>query len=263
MNVNRLARGHGEGVGPDGLDALLVGPGLDGLFDIGLDAGFQLGEQFVLLGDGQGQQAVEEPGHRRQVLLERAFPDQLQPGGVLEAVHGPARNVAAPQRDVELAQRHLGVGALQIVAGPEQGGVAAAHGGLRIALAPGDGAEAVETPGDGGDEAPLALHIRGDRAEQGGRGLVRPMGAAQPLDRLVGPPARLQQVMDTPRGIAAAEIGVIAAPGAAGHGEDEDAFIAGHEGGGLGEVGRGRAVAQRQAFAGCIGDAQAPGASGR
>ena len=137
MNVNRLARGHGEGVGPDGLDALLVGSGLDGLFDIGLDAGFQLGEQFVLLGDGQGQQAVEEPGHRRQVFLERAFPDQLQPGGVLEAVHGPARNVAAPQRDVELAQRHLGVGALQIVAGPEQGGVAAAHGGLRIALVPG------------------------------------------------------------------------------------------------------------------------------
>ena len=39
MNVNRLARGHGEGVGPDGLDTLLVGPGLDGLFDVGLDAG--------------------------------------------------------------------------------------------------------------------------------------------------------------------------------------------------------------------------------
>ena len=167
-------------------------------------------------------------------------------------------NVAAPQRDVELAQRHLGIGAFQIVAGPEQGGVAAAHGGLRIALSPGDGAEAVETPGDGGDEAPLALHVGGDRAEQGGRGLVRPMGAAQSLDRLVGPPARLQQVMDTPRGIAAAEIGVIAAPGAAGHGEDEDAFIARHEGGGLGEVGRGRAVAQRQALAGCIGDAQDP-----
>ena len=86
MHVNRLARGHGEGVGPDGLDALLVGPCLDGLFDVGLDAGFQLGEQLVLLGDGQGQQAVEEPGHRRQVFLERAFPDQLQPGGVLEAV---------------------------------------------------------------------------------------------------------------------------------------------------------------------------------
>ena len=84
------------------------------------------------------------------------------------------------------------------------------------------------------------------------------MGAAQALDRLVGPPARFQQVMDTPRGIAAAAIGVIAAPGAAGHGEDEDAFLTRHEGGGLGEVGRGRAVAQRQAFAGCIGDAQHP-----
>ena len=76
------------------------------------------------------------------------------------------------------------------------------------------------------------------------------MGAAQSLDRLVGPPARLQQVMNATRGIAAAEIGVITAPGAAGHGEDEDAFLARHEGGGLGEVGRGRAVAQRQALAG-------------
>ena len=84
------------------------------------------------------------------------------------------------------------------------------------------------------------------------------MGAAQALDRLVGPPARLQQVMDTPRGVAAAKIGVIAAPGAAGHGEDEDAFTARHEGGGLGEVGRRRTVAQRQALAGRIGDTQDP-----
>ena len=75
------------------------------------------------------------------------------------------------------------------------------------------------------------------------------MGAAQSLDRLVGPPARLQQVMDTPRSVAAAKVGVIAAPGAAGHGEDEDAFVARHEGGGLGEVGRSRTVAQRQALA--------------
>ena len=51
---------------------------------------------------------------------------------------------------------------------------------------------------------------------------------------------------------------MIAAPGAAGHGEDEDAFVARHEGGGLGEVGRSRAVAQRQALAGPIGDAQDP-----
>ena len=74
--------------------------------------------------------------------------------------------------------------------------------------------------------------------------------AARPLDRPIGPPSRLQQAMDTARGIAAAEIGVITLPGAAGHGEDEDAFLARHEGGGLGDVGRGRAVGQRQALAG-------------
>ena len=70
MDVNRLARGETERVRPDRLDALLVGPRLDRLFDIGFDAGFQRAEQVVLLVDGQGEQPVEEPGHRRQVLLE-------------------------------------------------------------------------------------------------------------------------------------------------------------------------------------------------
>ena len=218
MDMNRLARGEAERVRPDRLDALLVGPGLDGLFDIGFDAGFECAEQIVLLVDGQSQQPVEKPGHRRQILHEVALVDELERGGLGEAVEGPARNVAAPQRDVELAQRRPGVGTLEIVAGPEQGGAAAAHGGLAVALSAGDGAEAVEPPGDGGDEAPLALHIGGDGAEQRRGSLVGAMGAAQTLDRLVGAPARLQQIVDPPPGIAAAEIGVIAAPGAAGHG---------------------------------------------
>ena len=40
--------------------------------------------------------------------------------------------------------------------------------------------------------------------------------------------------------VAAAEIGVIAAPGAAGVGEDEDALVVVHEGGGLGKIRRSR-----------------------
>ena len=51
---------------------------------------------------------------------------------------------------------------------------------------------------------------------------------------------------------------MIAAPGAAGHREDQDALLAIHEGGGLGEVGRGRPAAQRETLAACIGNSEHP-----
>ena len=203
MLVERLPSGDGERVGAHGLDPDLVGAGLHGLLDVGGDPLFQFGEELVLLVDGERQQPVQETRHRRQVLLEVAFVDQLEAGGVLETVERPARDVAAPERDVETPERRLGVEALQVVALAEQCLAVAAHGGLGIALAAGDGAEAVEPPGNGGDEPPLALHIGGDGPEQRRRGLVRAVGAAEALDRLVRPPARLQQVMDAALGIGA------------------------------------------------------------
>ena len=183
---------------------------------------------------------------------------ELEPGGLLEVGEGPALDVTAPEGDVELPERRLGVGALQVVAGPEERGVAAAHGGLRVALAARDGAEAVQPPRDGGDEAALALHVGGYGAEQRSRGLVRAVGAAQPLDRLVGPPAGLQQVVDAALGVGAAQIGVVAAPDAAGHAEHQDALGVVHECGGLGEVGRGGARTQREALASGVRDLQHP-----
>ena len=84
------------------------------------------------------------------------------------------------------------------------------------------------------------------------------VGASQSLDRLIGAPAGFQQIVDAPRGIGAAEIGMIAAPGAAGLAEHEDAFLAGHEGGGLFEIGGSRPAAQRQALAGSIANTQHP-----
>jgi len=75
------------------------------------------------------------------------------------------------------------------------------------------------------------------------------MGATEPLDRLVGAPARLQQVVDVPLGVRAGKIGVIAAPGAARHGEHQDALGGVHERSGLGEIGGGRPAAQRQTLA--------------
>ena len=111
---------------------------------------------------------------------------------------------------------------------------------------------------NGGDEAPLALHIGGDGPEQRRRGLVRAVGAPEALDRLVGAPSRLQQVVDPAFGIGAGKIGVVAAARPSGHGEHQDAFPGIHEGGGLGEVGRRRPAAQRQPLAAGIGDPQHP-----
>ena len=217
MRVHRLARGGDKRVGGDGLDAPLEGAGLDRNLDVGLDPGLQGGEESVLLVDGERQQAVEELRHRRQVLLEVALICELEPGDLLEVGEGPALDMAVPERDVELAQCRLGVGALEVIAGAEERGVVAAHGGLRVALPSRDGAERVQAPRDGGDEPALTLHVGGDGAEERGGGLVRAVGPAQPLDRLVGPPAGLQQVVDTALGVGAAEIGVVAAPDAARH----------------------------------------------
>ena len=107
----------------------------------------------------------------------------------------------------------------------------------------------VEPARDGGDEPALALHVGGDGAEQRRGRLVRAVGPAQPLDRLVGPPAGLQQVVDAALGVGAAEIGVVAAPDAARHREHQDALAPVHEGGGLGEVGGRGPRAEREAFA--------------
>ena len=104
VREHALARSDGEGVGNDGLDAALEGAGLDRDLDVGLDAGLERAEELVLLVDRERQQAVEELRHGRQVLLEVALVDELEAGGLLEVGEGPARDAAAPERDVELAQ---------------------------------------------------------------------------------------------------------------------------------------------------------------
>ena len=76
--------------------------------------------------------------------------------------------------------------AFEIVLGPEQ----ALPAGL--ALAAGDGAERVETAGDGREEALLGLHVGGDRPEQRRLRLVGAVGAAEALDGGIGLPAGLR-----------------------------------------------------------------------
>ena len=93
----------------------------------------------------------------------------------------------------------------------------------------------VETPRDRRQEPLLALDVGRDRTEHRRLLLVGAVRAAEALDRGIGLPARLQQIMDALALVPAAEIGVIAAPGAAGVGEDQDPLLVVHEGGGLGK----------------------------
>ena len=130
MDEDGLSALDGERFGGDGLDAALEGAGLDRVGDVGVDARLECGEELVLLGDGEREQAVEELRHGRQLLLEPALVDQPESGRLLEVGERPAGDRAAPQREVELAERGAGVDAFEIVAGAEQRRVAFAHGGL-------------------------------------------------------------------------------------------------------------------------------------
>ena len=99
-------------------------------------------------------------------------------------------DLAPDQQHVELAQSVARVVAFQIVLGAKQ---ALAAG---LALAARDRAQRVETAGDGGEEALLRLHVGRDRPEQRGLRLVGAVRPAEPLNRRVGLPAGLQQIVD-------------------------------------------------------------------
>src|SRR3546814_14958345 len=79
--------------------------------------------------------------------------------------------------------------------------------------------------------------------------LIGAVGAPEALDRGVCLPAGLQQIVNAQAPVPGTEVGVVAAPGAAGIGEDEDAFLVVHEGLRLAEIGRGGAALDGEAVA--------------
>src|SRR3546814_13804335 len=90
----------------------------------------------------------------------------------------------------------------------------------------------------GRDEAPFAAAVGRNRPEQRRRALMGAVRATQSLDRRVGTPARLEQIVVATRLIGDIQARMIAAAGAARIREDQDALGATHEGVGLDQIGR-------------------------
>ncbi len=181
-------------------------------------------EELVLQRDRQRQHAVQERRDRRQFLDHRAFlRRQAKAGRGLEGLKAHERDRSGEDAAIELRKRGARIDAFEIVLGPKE---ALAAG---LALAAGDRAQRVEAPRNGRDEAPLALHIGHDGPEQRRLRLVRPVGAAEPLDGGVGLPAGLQQIMNALSLVPRRKVGVIAATRSAGVGEDENALLVIHE----------------------------------
>ena len=106
----------------------------------------------------------------------------------------------------------------------------------------GNGTKRVEAARDGREKPLLTFHIGRDGAEERRLRLVGAVGAPQPLDRIVGLPTGLKQVMHPEALVLGPQIGVVAAPGAPGIGKNQDALGIIHEGLGFAEVGGGGAV---------------------
>ncbi|ARU03147.1 hypothetical protein LOKVESSMR4R_03924 (plasmid) [Yoonia vestfoldensis] len=207
------------------------------IFDDGREEPAEGLEDRVLHVDAEREATIQELLDRRQGLFHRAIRFiERQPSHLLEFRIGAGLDLTRTQLVEELAQRSACVGALKVVLGTEH----VLTAGLALSL--GDGTQRVEAAGDGGEKALLALHVCGDGAKEWRLRLVRAVGPPETLNRIVGLPPGLQEVMHPKALVLGPEIGVVAAPGATRIGEDQDAFCIVHEGLGFAEVGGGGAV---------------------
>ncbi len=243
MDVDHPSIGNGEAFTLQSLQPDIVSPTGHRPLDPGGEQALEGREQHALQRDGQGQEPVEEGGDRRQLVEQAAgLTRQAQARSRLEGVERASLDPATHDQPVELAQCVAGVGALQVVLGPEQALAAGLAGAAR------DRAERVEAPGDRAEEALLGLHVGGDRPEQRRLGLVRAVSAPEPLDRRIRLPARLKQIMHAQAPVLRRELCMVRATGAARIGKHQDALHVVHEGGGLGEVGATRPALHRKAI---------------
>ena len=98
------------------------------------------------------------------------------------------------------------------------------------------------------DEEPLlGLDVGRDRPEQRRLRLVGAVGTAETLDGGIGLPARLQQIVHPQPLVLRRKVGMVAAPGAAGVREHQNALHVVHESLRLGQIGRSGAGFDRKA----------------
>ena len=119
MGVDRAPVSDDEAFGPEGFQTNVMYPGRDGAFDPSGQQLLEGGEQRVLQVDGQRQQAVEESGDRRQIILDAVGVGELQSGRFLERLKGATVDLAPGQKHVELTQRIAAVSALEVILWPK------------------------------------------------------------------------------------------------------------------------------------------------
>ena len=210
MGEDRPAVRDDEAVGLQGLEAEIVSPRRNGPVDARGEQLLEGGEENVLQFNRQREQPIEKRRDRRQLVLEPTGVGEFEAGGVLEGAERAILDFPGVEQAIKLAQGVVGIEAFEIVLGTKE----PLPSGL--ALSPGDRAQRIEPPRDGGEKALLGLHIGRDGTEQRRLRLVGAVGAPQTLDRGVGLPARLEEVVDTQATIPRPEVGVIGAAGAAG-----------------------------------------------
>src|SRR5262249_44282705 len=118
-----------------------------------------------------------------------------------------------------------------------------------LALAARDRAQRVETARDRAEKAFFRLHVGRNRPEERRLRLVGAVGTTKALDGGIRLPAGFEEIVDAQPAIPRRQFGVIATAGAACVAENKDKLRVVHEGGSLGEVGRGGAVLDEQPVA--------------
>ncbi len=196
-----------EALGPHGLNPDIEGPGLHSAFDRCLHQALEDLEELVLERDRQSEDAIEEGRDGRKLFQQAAIPIcEIEPRCRFETRKRARLDPAGIDQLVKLAERQAAIDGFEIVLGPEH---ALAAG---LALSPRDRPERVETPGNRRQKPLLALHIARHGTEERRLCLIGPVGAPQPLDRVIRLPAGFQQVMHAQALVLRRTLGVIARP---------------------------------------------------
>ena len=234
-----VVREHGlalddlELLAAQGLDAAVERTVGHRLLDDAVEDRRELREEDVLHVDPQREHPIEELRDGRHLVLHATVGiEQRQARHLLELVEAASVDAARQHPGEEPPKRSACPGGFEVVGRLEHALPA------RLPRTPRDRAEGVEAARDRGDEPLLALHVRRDEHEERGLSLVRAVGASEPLDRVVGLPTGLEQVVDALALVPRVQVRVVTATGAACVREDQDALVVVHEGGGLAVVRR-------------------------